>query len=71
MDAETIEVRDARRYWRLRVLGAAPFGSHHLADGTVIRFTGLDAFLDEDIARTPDRGEAELRPATEPEETRR
>lgn len=58
---ETVEVRDARRYWRLRVLGAAPYGTKHLDDGTVIRFTTLDSFVDEDIARNPSRGEAELR----------
>lgn len=52
--------QDARRYRRLRVLGAAPFGSPQLVNGTVMRFTNLDAFIDADIARQPSRGEANI-----------
>lgn len=52
------DTHDARRYRRLRILGAAPGGSRHLDNGTVITFTGLDEFLDEDLRRTPSRGEA-------------
>lgn len=50
--------QDAARYNRLRILGAAPMGSEHLSNGTVLRFQGLDAFLDADIKRVPSRGEA-------------
>jgi len=49
---------DARRYQRLRILGAAPFGTKQLEDGHVLRFQSLDAFLDADIATHPSRGEA-------------
>jgi hypothetical protein len=52
--------RDARRYWRLRVLGCALAGTPQLASGRVSRFTNLDAAIDADIGAHPDRGEAEL-----------
>jgi len=48
---------DTRRYQRLRILGAAPSGSDQLANGTVLRFQSLDAFLDADLDRHPSRGE--------------
>ena len=51
--------RDARRYRRLRVLGAAPGGSKQLDQGTVLRFTNLDAFVDHDLTHYRSRGEAE------------
>lgn len=51
-------VRDARRYRRLQILGAAPYGSRQLENGTVLCFTNLDAFVDADLKRMPDRGEA-------------
>lgn len=54
-------LRDARRYWRLRVLGAAPGGWSRYPDITFLCFTNLDAYVDEDIANQPSRGEAELR----------
>lgn len=50
--------RDAARYRRLRVLGCAPAYTQHLARNDVMRFTNLDAFIDEDIAAHPSRGEA-------------
>ncbi len=50
--------RDAHRYRRLRVLGAAPGGSPQLDRSTVLRFTGLDDFVDADLQAQPDRGEA-------------
>lgn len=60
--AETVtadlDARDARRYRRLRVLGAAPCGTRDLNNGTVMCFTTLDAFVDADIAAHPSRGEA-------------
>jgi hypothetical protein len=49
---------DAARYRRLRVLGAAPCGSLGLAGGTVLRFSGLDGFVDADLRAVPSRGEA-------------
>lgn len=48
---------DERRYQRLRILGAAPFGSTQLAAGTVLRFQSLDAYLEADLQRHPSRGE--------------
>lgn len=50
---------DARRYRRLQILGAAPFGSDNLFAGTVLRFQGLDAFLDADLKSQSSRGEAQ------------
>lgn len=50
---------DAARYRRLRVLGAAPSTSPHLEAGTVLCFTNLDTFIDDDIAAQPSRGEAD------------
>jgi hypothetical protein len=50
--------RDAKRYRRLQILGCAPYGSQRLAQGTVLRFTGLDAFVDDDLRRHASRGEA-------------
>lgn len=61
--------RDARRYRRLRVLGCAPMGSPNLGDGTVLCFTNLDKFVDDDRAAHPSRGEAnETVGATAPRE---
>jgi len=57
-EVERLE-RDARRYWRLRVLGCAPSNSTHLRHGLVQVFTNLDAHVDADIAAHPSRGEAE------------
>lgn len=54
----TPDSRDARRYRRLQVLGAAPFGSDELEHGNVLRFTNLDVFVDGDIAAHPSRGES-------------
>lgn len=51
--------RDARRYRRLRILGVAPDGSQHLLQGTVLRVTNLDAFVDHDLSVHRSRGEAE------------
>lgn len=39
--------RDARRYRRLRSLGAAPGGSLHLENGTLLVTTNLDVWLDD------------------------
>lgn len=54
-------LRDARRYWRLQVLGCAPSNSEHLNHGLVLRFSNLDAHVDADIAAHPSRGESQLR----------
>lgn len=51
--------RDAVRYRRLQIFGGAPFGSAHLDNGTVLRFTNLDEFVDSDLRLHPSRGEAE------------
>lgn len=51
-------VRDAMRYRRLRILGAAIGGSIHEQQGTVQRFTNLDNAVDEDIKNQRTRGEA-------------
>lgn len=56
------DARDAARYRRLQVLGAAPGGSKHLDNGTVLRFSGLDAAVDADLRAHPSRGE--FRPTT-------
>lgn len=50
---------DAARYQRLRVLGAAVYGTEHLTRGLVSRFTNLDEIVDYDIALHPSRGEAQ------------
>lgn len=50
-------VTDARRYRRLQVLGCAPSNSLQLAYGTVLRFTNLDTFVDNDLRINPSRGE--------------
>jgi len=50
---------DARRYRRLRILGAAPAYTNHLRNGNVMRFNNLDTFIDDDIEAYPSRGEAE------------
>lgn len=50
--------KDAKRYQRLRILGAAPFGSEHLENASVMRFTNLDAFVDKDISLHSSRGES-------------
>lgn len=52
--------RDAARYWRLRLLGCAPMESKQLENGTVLRFSNLDEFVDHDIKIYSSRGEAEL-----------
>jgi hypothetical protein len=52
------EREDARRYRRLRLLGCAPCYTEYLRRGEVLRFTNLDAYLDEDIKTVPSRGEA-------------
>lgn len=49
---------DAKRYRRLRVLGAAPSTWQASVLGTVLCFTNLDSFLDADIQAHPSRGEA-------------
>jgi hypothetical protein len=49
---------DARRYRRLRVLGCAVMDTPQLDAGTVVRFTGLDEIMDQDLERYPSRGEA-------------
>lgn len=53
----------ARRYERLRILGCAPSYSKHLENGTVLRFTGLDEFVDEDLRLHKSRGEYEDKPS--------
>lgn len=67
----TEEQIDARRYQRLRILGARPYrdimtdpGS--LTDsGLMLRFTNLDEFVDRDIEQVPHRGEVKY-PALAP-----
>lgn len=54
----TADARDAARYRRLRVLGAAVYGSLDLKQQTVARFTNLDDIVDTDIKAHPSRGEA-------------
>ena len=56
---ETIR-RDARRYRRLQILGVATGAEFdtHLRTGTVMRFSNLDEFVDEDLKWHPSRGEA-------------
>ncbi len=53
---ENPDVRDARRYRRLRVLGVA-VNEKQLREGTVSTFTNLDALVDNDI-KFQHRGEA-------------
>lgn len=48
---------DARRYQRLRILGAAPGYSPQLEAGNVLCFTNLDDYVDRDLALHPSRGE--------------
>lgn len=55
-------IRDARRYRRLQILGAAVHDTSQLANGTVVRFSGLDKIIDKDLAMHPSRGEAEPLP---------
>lgn len=50
-------VKDAARYRRLQILGCAPMGSPHLDTGCVLRFSGLDKYVDEDMRVHPSRGE--------------
>ena len=57
MDSDII--RDAKRYRRLQIIGAAPYGSEQLEQGTVLRFSGLDEFLDYDLEVFKSRGEAQ------------
>lgn len=62
--------RDARRYRRLQVLGCAVMDTKQLQTGTVVRFTGLDAIVDRDLAIYPSRGEADrLQPLSGKERT--
>lgn len=56
------EYKDARRYRRLQILGAAPYGSKNLSKGTVLCFQSLDAFVDADLEAYPSRGEANAAP---------
>jgi hypothetical protein len=56
--------RNDRRYRRLQVLGAAPCGSVNLLEGTVLRFQGLDAFIDADLRSHASRGEVAPVPGT-------
>ena len=49
---------DAIRYARLRILGAAPYGTAQLEKGTVLRFQSLDALVDADINLYANRGES-------------
>lgn len=51
---------DARRYRRLRIIGAAPCNTPQLASGTVMCFSNLDKFVDADIEKLPSRGEDKL-----------
>ena len=51
-------LRDAMRYRRLRVLGAAVHNTKNLEQGTVSCFTNLDEIVDQDIKAVPSRGEA-------------
>jgi hypothetical protein len=60
------EVLDARRYQRLRILGCAPYGSDVLERSTVLRFQGLDTFVDDDIRIMPSRGEFHAPPLRAP-----
>lgn len=46
------DARDAARYRRLRILGAAPYGKRE-----IMRFELLDVFLDLDLQTTPDHGD--------------
>lgn len=48
---------DAKRYRRLRLLGAAPCETEELLRGTVLRFQSLDMFVDEDLNSHKSRGE--------------
>ena len=49
--------KDAKRYRRIRILGAAVGETKQLAQGTVLRFQSLDGLLDKDISVFPSRGE--------------
>lgn len=51
---------DARRYRRLQVLGCAPSTSPALDNGTVLCFTNLDKFVDDDISAQPSRGDVPI-----------
>lgn len=57
--AQQADARDAARYRRLQILGCAPYGSEQLIASTVLRFQGLDAFVDADLLAHPSRGEKE------------
>lgn len=63
--------RDARRYRRLQILGCAPGTSKNLENGTVLCFTNLDSFVDDDLKWHPSRGEAHPlpKPAGQPVDT--
>lgn len=57
-EAQTVEpVADGVRYRRLRLLGCAPTESENLKNGTVLRFTNLDRFVDADLVNYPNRGD--------------
>lgn len=55
---KTVEpMADGVRYRRLRLLGCAPTESENLKNGTVLRFTNLDRFVDADLVNYPNRGD--------------
>lgn len=58
LDLDAVE-RDAARYRRLCVLGVPKATD----ESEMLRFTNLDAFVDNDIAAHPSRGEANAAPA--------
>lgn len=54
----SVDAKDAARYRRLQILGAAPYGHPYcLGNGTVLRFQSLDQFVDADLGLHPSRGE--------------
>lgn len=58
VERDAKDAEDAARYRRIRLLGAAPFGTTQLDAGTVLRFQSLDEFVDKDLRLHPHRGEA-------------
>lgn len=53
-----LQADDVKRYQRLRIIGAAPYKTKHLAAGTVLRFQNLDNYCDDELKNYPSRGEA-------------
>lgn len=53
---ESEDTLDAKRYRRLQILGCSPYAA--AMPGTVLRFSNLDRFLDDDIRAHASRGEA-------------